>query len=62
MTKLILAMDNMGFEQARNKGILSLLAEAREAGMIWGVKINDMLYSGDAAKIIASLNGSFLDS
>ncbi|MCK9363996.1 MAG: orotidine 5'-phosphate decarboxylase [Syntrophales bacterium] len=59
MTKLIVAMDNIGFEQARNKGILSLLAEAREAGMIWGVKINDMLYSGDAAKIIASLKNDF---
>jgi orotidine-5'-phosphate decarboxylase len=27
--------------------------------MIWGTKINDMLYSGDAAKIIASLKNHF---
>jgi orotidine-5'-phosphate decarboxylase len=59
MTRLIVALDNISFVQAKEKGILSVLAEAREAGMIWGIKVNDMLYSGDVAKTITSLRDEF---
>jgi orotidine-5'-phosphate decarboxylase len=59
MTRLIVALDNISFAQAKEKGILSVLAEAREAGMIWGIKVNDMLYSGDVARIITSLRDEF---
>jgi len=60
MSQLIAALDNITYLQARDKGILSLLAEAREAGMIWGVKISDMLYTGDPSVIIHSLKEEFL--
>jgi len=58
MTQLIVALDNISHSQAKERGVLSILAEAREAGMIWGVKINDMLYSGDSSVIIHSLSPS----
>jgi len=44
---------------AAEKGILAALSKACEKGMIWGVKISDMLYSGDATKIISSLKDDF---
>jgi orotidine-5'-phosphate decarboxylase len=59
MTRLIIALDNISFAEARERGILALASQAREAGMIWGVKISDMLYSGDVSKIITSLRDEF---
>jgi orotidine-5'-phosphate decarboxylase len=59
MTRLIVALDGVTFGHAMEKGILATLSKACEKGMIWGVKIGDMLYSGDAAKIISSLKEDF---
>jgi ribosomal protein L36 len=41
--------------EVREKGIISVLAKACEKRKIWGIKIGDMLYGGDAMKIISSL-------
>ena len=54
MTKIIVALDGITFNQAMETGILSALSKAREKGMIWGIKVNDMLYTGDVTKIISS--------
>ncbi|MHB8772331.1 MAG: orotidine 5'-phosphate decarboxylase / HUMPS family protein [Syntrophales bacterium] len=59
MTKMIVALDGVTFGYATEKGVLATLSKACEKGMIWGVKINDMLYSGDATKIISSLKDDF---
>ena len=59
MTKMIVALDGITFKQAVETGILSALSKTREKGMIWGIKINDMLYSGDAVKIISSLKDEY---
>src|SRR3989339_1378194 len=59
MTRLIVALDGVTFNQARESGALSALAKACEKGMIWGVKVSDMLYSGDVTKIISSLKDDF---
>ncbi len=59
MTKIIVALDGVTFNQAMETGILSALSKAREKGMIWGIKVNDMLYTGDATKIISSLKDDF---
>jgi orotidine-5'-phosphate decarboxylase len=59
MTRLIVALDNISYAQAKDKGLLSLLSEARDADMIWGIKITDMLYSGDIVKIVSSLREEF---
>ncbi len=59
MTKMIVALDGVTFGYATEKGVFATLSKACEKGMIWGVKINDMLYSGDAAKIISSLKDDF---
>jgi orotidine-5'-phosphate decarboxylase len=59
MTKMIIGLDGVTFNQAVETGILSTLSKACEKGMIWGVKVNDMLYSGDATKIISSLKDEF---
>lgn len=59
MTRIIVAVDDVTFDQARESGTLSTLAEACEKNMIWGVQISDMLYSGDVAKIISSLKNEF---
>ena len=59
MTGIIVALDGMTFNAAREGGALSTLSQAREKWMIWGIKINDMLYSGDVAKIMTSLRDEF---
>lgn len=59
MTRMIVALDGMTFNQARETGTLSTLAKACEKNMIWGIKISDMLYSGDVIKIIMTLKDEF---
>jgi orotidine-5'-phosphate decarboxylase len=59
MTSMIVALDGVAFNQALETGMLSTLAKACAKHMIWGVKISDMLYSGDAIKIISSLKDEF---
>ncbi len=59
MTEVIVAVDGHSFEEAEKQGVLSKLAEVRARGMIWGVKISDMLYSGDVPKIITTLKETY---
>lgn len=59
MTRIIVALDGVTFGYAMEKGMLATLSKACEKGMIWGIKISDMLYSGDATKIISSLKDDF---
>jgi len=58
-TKIIVAVDGFTFEYAREQGILTGLCKARDKGMVWGIKINDMLFSGDPAKTITSLREDY---
>jgi len=55
MTEVIVAVDGYTFQEAEEQEILSKLSEAHARGMIWGVKISDMLYSGDVPNIISTL-------
>ncbi len=55
MTEIIVAIDGYSLEEAENRRILNDLSLAHSKGMIWGIKISDMLYSGDVPKIISSL-------
>ena len=57
--QLIVAVDGMTYHSARETGLFTSLTKAREKGMIWGIKINDMLYSGDVSKIISSLRDDY---
>jgi len=59
MGEIIIAVDGISYQQAKEKGVLALLSKAREQKLIWGVKINDMLYSGNASQILASLRDEF---
>lgn len=59
MTRLIVAVDGMSFQEAGDKGVFAALADAQRQGMIWGIKISDMLYGGDPIRIIASLKNDF---
>lgn len=59
MTRIIVALDGVTFNQARESGTLSALAKACEKRMIWGVKVSDMLYSGNATQIISALKDEF---
>jgi len=59
MSQIIVAVDGLTYNSAREVGILASLAKAREKGLIWGIKINDMLYSGDVIKIISSLREEY---
>lgn len=59
MCQIIVAVDGTTYQSAREKGIFTALAKAREKGMIWGIKINDMLYSGDVGKIISGLREEY---
>ncbi|MGA2107421.1 MAG: orotidine 5'-phosphate decarboxylase / HUMPS family protein [Syntrophorhabdales bacterium] len=55
MTEVIVAVDGYSFEEAEKQGLLDKLSEVHGRGMIWGVKISDMLYSGDVPRIISTL-------
>ncbi len=59
MTRMIVALDGITFNQAVETGMLPTLSKAREKGMIWGVKVSDMLYGGDVAKILSSLKDDY---
>lgn len=59
MTEIIVAVDGCSFEEAKEREILSKLSEVHTKGMIWGVKISDLLYSGDVPRIISSLRNDF---
>lgn len=59
MTRIIVALDGVTFNQAMEAGMFSALSKAREKGMIWGVKVSDMLYTGDVTKMISSLKDDF---
>jgi orotidine-5'-phosphate decarboxylase len=59
VTRMIVALDGVTFHQAREAGTFSTLAKACERGMIWGVKVSDMLYSGNATQIISTLKDEF---
>jgi len=57
--EIIVAVDGLSFQEAEEKGVFRNISKAREKGMVWGVKISDMLYSGDVAKIISSLRDNY---
>lgn len=59
MTRMIVALDGVTFSQARESGTLATLAKACERNMIWGIKISDMIYSGDVTNIISTLKEEF---
>jgi len=59
MSQIIVAVDGMTYHSARETGVFTALAKAREKGLIWGIKINDMLYSGDVIRIISSLREDY---
>lgn len=59
MTRMIVALEGLTFNEARESGKLTILANACAKGMIWGVQISDMLYSGEVSKIISSLKDEF---
>jgi orotidine-5'-phosphate decarboxylase len=59
MTQVIVAVDGYSFEEAEEKGILEKLSQVHEKGMIWGVKISDMLYSGDVGRIMSGLKEKY---
>jgi orotidine-5'-phosphate decarboxylase len=57
--KIIVAVDGLSFQDAEEKGVFKSLSNAIEKGMIWGVKVSDMLYSGDVTKIISRLKNDY---
>ncbi len=59
MTEIIVAIDGYSLQEAEDRQILAKLSHVRSSGMIWGVKISDMLYSGDVPKIISSLKTNY---
>jgi orotidine-5'-phosphate decarboxylase len=59
MPEIIIAVDGLTYQEAKEKGILKGLANACARKMIWGVKISDMLYSGDVTRIISDLKDEF---
>lgn len=59
MTEIIVAVDGYSYKEAVDKHILGQLGQARARDLIWGIKICDMLYSGDAPKIITGLKDEY---
>ena len=59
MAHLIVAVDGMTFQEAKSQGVWDALGDAQKKDLIWGVKINDMLFGGDPTAMIASLKKEF---
>lgn len=59
MTGIIVAVDGYSYKDAEEQQILDKLATVHAKEMIWGVKINDMLYSGDVPAIISGLKTKY---
>jgi orotidine-5'-phosphate decarboxylase len=59
MIRLIVAVDGMSFQEAGVKGVFADLADSQRKGMIWGIKISDMLYGADPIRIITSLKNDY---
>ena len=57
--KIIVAVDGLSFHDAEEKGVFSSLSEAMAKGMIWGIKVSDMLYSNDVVKIVSLLRNEY---
>jgi orotidine-5'-phosphate decarboxylase len=59
MAEIIVAVDGYSYQSAKENGILAQLSKAKERKLIWGIKINDMLYSGDASVILSGLRDDY---
>jgi orotidine-5'-phosphate decarboxylase len=59
MTKIIVAVDGLSYQQAKDMQIFAVLSQACAQSLIWGIKIHDMLYSGDVQKIIGDLKNEY---
>jgi orotidine-5'-phosphate decarboxylase len=59
MTEIIVAVDGMSYQQAKDMRIFSTLSQACEKSLIGGIKISDLLFSGDVQKIISELKNDF---
>lgn len=59
MAQLVVAVDGMSYQQAKDSGIFSILAQACAQSLIWGIKIGDMLFSGNAQSIIHELKNEY---
>jgi orotidine-5'-phosphate decarboxylase len=59
VTEIIVAVDGYSYKEAEDKQVLGQLAQARSKEMIWGIKISDMLYTGNALKMIGDLKDTY---
>ncbi len=57
--KIIVAVDGLNFRDVEEKKVFADLSKAMERGMIWGVKISDMIYGGDAENIVSRLRNDY---
>jgi len=57
--KIIVAVDGLSFQDAEEKGMFDSLSKAIDKGMIWGIKVSDILFSGDVIKIITRLRTDY---
>lgn len=59
MTEIIVAVDGYSYKEAEDKRVLEQIARARSKELIWGIKISDMLYTGNALKMIGDLKDTY---
>lgn len=59
MTKIIVAIDNLAYQEAKERGIFTNLSKAAQRQMIWGVKLNDLIYTENPRKIISELKRDY---
>jgi orotidine-5'-phosphate decarboxylase len=59
VAEIIVAVDGYSYEEAEIHQIFAELSAAHSRKLIWGIKISDMLYSGDVPAILQSIKKTY---
>ena len=59
MAEIIVALDGYAFQEALDRNIFGILSRVSERGLIWGVKFNDLLYTGDVPLIMKHIKEDY---
>jgi orotidine-5'-phosphate decarboxylase len=59
MSEIIVALDGYAFQEALDRNIFGILSRVSERGLIWGVKFNDLLYTGDVPLIMKHIKEDY---
>jgi orotidine-5'-phosphate decarboxylase len=59
MAEIIVGLDGYAFQDALDRNIFGILSRVSERGLIWGVKFNDLLYTGDVPLLMKHIKEDY---